>query len=353
MWLWLWIGAIALEGSSGFLSPFGAAWAKDHSPAPASSAPQPSSERTSPSEAESIWKQAREHHQGGRFKEAIPLLQRVIERFPASPGFTEAHLLLGIALLELGESEKAIAPLKYYVEAKDRSLDGRRARIHLGKAYLASGKFNEAYLISIEAASFSGPASPALAAQALLLRTEALIGMNQDMKAEGSLRSALKRIDKLPSEPQFSSLQGQAHWLKLKLKARKCARLPSPGKLDEGQVREQFERRGLCLLEATLDLKKTLKAADPGWAERATRELSDAFTAYSSACSTPPAPKSKRTSVELSRYRAELAHILKKDCSSKYSEALDLLSRFKEQLPSTMHPRLEKVAQTLIQLKDS
>jgi tetratricopeptide (TPR) repeat protein len=349
MSLWLWI---ALNTQSALVCPIA------HAAVPPQGAPSSTSNGpTSPEEASILWSEGRKAFEAGRFEEAIPPLQRLVDRYPAQEGYTDAHLYLGVALTRTGKAAQAIDPLRYYVEAKGKTLDGIKGRLELGAAYVEANRADEAYLTALEVLKAKGvPADFSI--RGLLLKAEALLEQGHDLRAWQSVDSGRKQIAQNQSEIHRSDLLGHAQYLGLRIKARDCARLPSRGPLDEAQTRAQLARRGTCELEGLIKFKDTAETGDPTWSKRAADELIRSLEEYDQACSRPPVPKGKRTAAELDRYRAELVAVITRDCRAKYSKGEEMIASWrkawnqpgKDPLPSDSLVQINRVSQTFRKL---
>ena len=91
---------------------------------------------------------------GGRESEALPPLQRAVER---DPSLIPAHLFLGSSYLALGEPQKAIAPLERVVAARPGDVEQRRM---LASAYVAVGRHVDA-VTHLRRAAELAPTMPA------------------------------------------------------------------------------------------------------------------------------------------------------------------------------------------------
>ena len=90
----------------------------------------------------------------GRESEALPVLQRAIER---DPSLVPAHLFLGSSYLALGEPQKAIAPLERALAAQPASIEHRRL---VASAYVAVGRHADA-LAHLRRVTELAPSEPA------------------------------------------------------------------------------------------------------------------------------------------------------------------------------------------------
>lgn len=315
---------------------------------------------TSPEEAALIWKEGKTAFEQKKFKEAIFPLQRLIDRYPGASGYLQAHYLLARAFLVLHRPAESLEPLKYYIQAVNQDLE---AKIWLGRAYLELKKYHEADLISLEVEKARSRVKTAdfNRIQALLIRTQALIGMGKDAYAENVLASAKAMLPGVAS-PGLPMAEGEALWLGLELKTVACRKLPSKERLAEGQLKNQLERRGLCLLEAMVlfhdVLEKFIAIKEKTRAKIAEKEMVVAFKEFDIACSHPAEPppeslnevipaessagglekankdiikRTSRTPLELKRYKAELAAFLREMCLKKFDEALRLTHNWIEE----------------------
>lgn len=338
MWRWLLITLFLLINTTAVYSA-----PKKNAP----NAPSSSSGPTSAEEADVLWREGNKAVEEKKWNEALISLERLVHRYPASPRWIEAHLWLGKILLNTGTPHKAITPLKTYVNAVGTTDEGIQGKLLLGEAFLNSRKFSEAFLIALELLS-----SKKDRFAALLLKTNALIGLNQDDRAIltlTSIKSDLSKIEPESTNPlTLAPIKAQTAWLDLKLKTRYCARFPKKDTpSDESQTRKSFDHRGTCLLEASLLYFETLKEKNSHFSEQATHELKNSFQDFKSACKNPPPPLGKRTPKETAVYRKELIHLLNTDCQKTTLQAIDLLNSLKGKLPSEQVQWIDQVNKIL------
>jgi tetratricopeptide (TPR) repeat protein len=313
--------------------------------------------RSEAEEAPFLLRAGTEAFRAGDHARAARDLRRLIERYPSTPGALDARLLLGRAELERGQPAAAQGPLRDFIAAAGKSAAGLEARLDLGRALLALKRFNEAYLTSIE---LTGRESLPwdVEVPALLLRGEALLGLEQDERALQAQASAEKVFlaQGRPSEAGVSTRieQGAAsnaaserEWLRqrllslrLRLVLRSCAKLPGAGLLTEEQALDQLRRRGECLVEAALIVRSALlpekgSVSARGVAqeervvlselERSLEALRRSFGDYQAACLSPPQRPGKRTAAELRRYRSELSARVLRDHDATVGRVLLVL----------------------------
>jgi hypothetical protein len=278
----------------------------------------------SPQEGDILWKDGSSEAQAGLCADAVPKLQRLVDRYAGHAGYLRAHLLLGDCLLKLGDAPAAITALRYFTSgsANEKSPEShelfQRGRVLLGRAYLAAGKGNEAYLTSMDIAKRESGSTEA-AVEGLLIKARALLLLGQDAKSEKTVDSATQHLN-ADSPPE---LRGEAAWTRMKLTANRCEKLPSSKPMNEAQARQQLERRGLCVLEAVNFAHDALAAGNEEWSRKVRDESRTVLDSFSSACMTPPAASGpKRSATELRKYRAELTQALVRDCTSTLRQAL-------------------------------
>ena len=305
-----------------------------------------SSGPTSDSEAKILWREGKADFEAKKFEEAARTLSRYVDRYPSYPGYLDAQLLLGMSYLSLKQPEKALKYLKYYTEALGNSTDSMRGRLPLGQSYLLLKKFNEAYLVSEELIRFTATKTfpPGFNLKALLLKTEALIGMNRDARANQALDAFRKELKKDP-DAEASDLRAPFRFSELTLKTRSCSKFPSQGPLDEAQIRSQLIRKGDCLLEASTIFMELIRTGDEDWVKPAIPLLGSSYQSYINNCTTPPNPPGKRTAQELASYKQELTMLLKKDGRAKMDRTLEILNT--APLPNSMMELLKSAVSNL------
>jgi hypothetical protein len=292
-----------------------------------------------------LWQDGQSDASGGLCADAVPLLKRLVDRYPGHPGYVKAHLLLGECLIQLDDPSAAVAQLRYFTqgsasEANPESHDlYQRGRVALGRAYLALGRGSEADLVASEIARHASPSGPAelYAVEGLLIRARALVLLGQDERAQDTLDSVTPLIP-----AGHTDLSGQAAWTKMRLVNRRCSRLLAKGSLDEAQARNQLGRRGDCMLEATVAARDALLTGQASWARRVEQQAIEALGSFEDACRKAPSPpkRSKRTPTELKKYRAELAQVMARDCARTVQGAITMLDGWKKEMPAQSAPYL-------------
>ncbi|MEK6706737.1 MAG: tetratricopeptide repeat protein [Bdellovibrionota bacterium] len=274
-----------------------------------------------PEEAGILWRDGKSAFGSSNFDLAIQKLTRLVDRYPGYDGYLEAHYLLGKSLAETHKHQKALEPLKYYIEASIKAKkehEIRMARICLARSLIELKKFSEAYLVTKEIEKNSEDA------EMLLIRTQALLGLNHDERAERTLHSATTLLRGQKAATEILHLRGEASWLELKLKVRNCERpldtsikatLPAA----EGLLLDNLAKRGTCLLETMTIFYRSFDIAKLKWIQSMERDLEGAFTRYAKTC-------------WQHMKQQELLPAFKKECVAKYGSALDLTMSWKKEL---------------------
>ena len=314
------------------------------SPAPSPTPPATTSPTsvgpTSPEEARLLLSDGNDAFEARNYEDAAVKLKRLVARYPGYPGYLPAHLTLGRALLALNRPEEAVAPLKYYVSASKTPKARGWGRVYLARAYLLTGKPREALSMSGEIerekilpGGVGGAKTDAeaadLVAESLLIRARALMALERDAEALTAVTSARKL------DPWRPGTRGESAGLELELVLRSCARMSTPGPLAEDQVRNQLERRGVCLSESLIPLRTIAETGDKTSLEEATKAELKAWENFSQACANPPKPpenlpdkKKKRTPEQLKEYFKELDQVLREDCRKRAASALGILAEW-------------------------
>jgi len=323
-------------------------WAKGAPISPSSAGP------AYPEEARILWEDGQKAHQEGRHQDAVNALQRLVDRYPGYEGYLNAHLMLAKSRLELGTPKLAIAPLRYFIGASAVTNDSLQARLWLGRAYLETRQFHEAYLTSLEIQNQKNRDARVpgdMLSEALLIKGWALLGLGRVERATKTLDAAKASLT-ASSSP---SVRGETPRLELELKLRGCRKLPTSKILDEAQIHNQLDRRGTCLLEALLLFHKIIEAGDPKAAKLGEDQLRTGFRSFADLCAKPPMPPAiapkNRTAKQLKQYRAELAYALQQECQKKYASALDLLTGWKESAPAPTSEALNQLSLEIQKVK--
>ncbi len=280
-------------------------------------------------EAPITWKKANQKRALGQFSQAAWLYRRITSRYPGFKYYHEAHLRLGLCELANRKWAEAIEPLKYYAHYKGYSKLGLQARVHLGNAYLGVKKNHEALLLSKEILDRGvlkkNQLTPEIKLGALLLKTQALIALKRNKRAQSSFDAYESLLNKnsikenLVSKNEITSKGG---FLKVVLKLHICESYPTQEKLSEEATRDQLQWRGRCHLESLNLAFESFKRNDNlKWFKPTLAKIKSSILNYGKYCLNPPSPTGKLSPIELKRYRDELVQILKKDCKKILNEA--------------------------------
>ncbi len=308
-----------------------------------------SSGPTSDSEAEVLWKEGEEAIHTSRFQDAVNLLQRYVDRYPGKPHFFKAQLYLGKALVATHREKQAIPILSGFLATSQNSTDSAEARVELSRAYLNLRKYSESYLASKEAEQIleKTRSNPNLEVETLLVKSQALFGLNRKSQALQTLEAAEKKI----TSQTNLSIQGQTYQLQLNAKIQTCRPLNLHEVLDESQIRYHLNRRGGCLLESLLIFKKNLETSDIQSVEIASNQLIKAFESYHQVCSHPPKSHSANQSARIiAQYQKELSDILTRDCEKISVQAVDLLDSWKKNIPPSTQPYASDLSKNISKL---
>lgn len=289
-------------------------------------------------EAVVLWKEGQRLFSEQAYEEAAARLQRFIDRYPGAEGFLEAHRLLGEAYLNSGQPKEGLPPLRHFIEGTRSRKEADQARFLLGRTYLALSRFPEARLVVKE---LSSSTDPHVVAEGTLLEARIHIAMNKDPAAYSSLESARESARKATSQaaPDFSA---RALVVETQLKTRACARYPSSTRLNEGQMRDQMNRRGICLHEAILLFHQTVQTEQARPVEESLALVSQAFQDYSQACRAPVVNLPRLTASQKAAYEKDLKELLARECSKKFREARTMIEEFQKKSPSST--ALQKMA---------
>jgi TolA-binding protein len=348
MWLWLLIQTALLQNvnlecaglTTSSIFCFHEAGAADTSTGP-----------TSQEEANVLWNDGKAAYDAEEFAKAIPLFQRLVDRYPGFSGYLEAHRYLGRAYLFNDQAKLSIPPLRYYITATaDRELS-LRARIWLAEANLATGNPHEAFLSSIEIEK-SPSADPQTFAEGEIMKAHTLIALKEDERAQKVL-DAVKQKPIVDTDPV---LKGQAAQVELQLKIHDCEKpiTPSPKVgLDELKVQDAYSRRAICLQEALLLVRHAVDAAGTGkdlmTLKQAQGEILRGFIAYNHAIQNPPlaAHNASQTTLQKNQYKAELVDHLRGDQRRTYQEATASLTTWKKEATALSIPVYDDLIQKL------
>jgi TolA-binding protein len=367
MWLWLLIQTALLQSAD--LTQHTSAvihWILEVPGIQNVNAAETSTGPTSPEEASVLWNDGKSAFDAEDYAKSIPLFQRLVDRYPGSSGYLEAHRFLGRAYLLNDRAKDSIDPLRYYISAaSDRELSVR-TRVWLAEAYLATDNPREAYLSSLEIEK-SPSADPQTFAEGELMKAQVLIALKQQEKAQKVL-DAVKQKPILQTDPL---LIGQAAHVELQLKVHDCGKpvIPQeetpnkasgkkgsatgPSGMDELKVQDAYARRAVCLQEALVLVRHVLDASGTGkdlmTVNEAQSVILRGFEQYNrSILNPPPAVRaSAQTAKQKKQYREELVDHLQIDRKKTYDEANTSLLEWKKEASAISAPAYDQLAQKL------
>jgi hypothetical protein len=314
-------------------------------------AAETSSGPTSDSESELIWKEAQTAYEARDFVQASNHLQRLVDRYPGAQGYLKAHLYLGVARLEMKQAERAVEPLKYFIQAEGKTPDGVYARLELGRAYHALSKKHEALLVAMELDRLTQVKSlSARRAEALVFKARTLMALGRDSEARLALDASTKRAREASAAAPVRGLNAVAE---LEWKLRECSKLPGKDPLKEDQLRDRISRRGQCLVESVNLYRSTVDAGDAPSAQVAAEESADAWIRYLDSCSNPLPPPGRKSKAQLNAYREELRSALLQDCKSRVNHAHQLLTEWKPKQAPSFHPPTDYLIRALERVKEA
>ncbi len=301
---------------------------------------------TPQNEAKTLWIESQSALTHNDLENAIYFLKQFVSRYPGQPDFLKAQILLGSALRKSGKTEESIPYFTDYIRNTQINPDSIQARLELSQAYLDTKKFSEAHLAVLEAEkALQTRPNLELRIPVLFMKAQSWIALDRDFQAFQLIESLEKQF----MQGSDLKMKGKGYNLKITAKTHLCAQLNLKGNLNESQIHNQIERRGLCLLEALLIFQKTLQIGHHPFIDSTTIELEKAFSDYHQACSHPPAPKS-RTRQAQNQFQKELADWLIPECQKKSSTALELLDSWKPQFPNATQSAALRLSQLLTQL---
>jgi len=293
-----------------------------------------------------------------QYKEAASFLQRYVDRYPGSPHYLESHLYLGQAYLGLHQANKAAVALKYCVYSSNvEPFMNLKSRLSLAQANLELGQYALAETVTNEASALIQNHSelPTVLVQRIsLLRAEALLQLGQFELSHRLLQNTLDQLNTLPSSPPATELKAEAYLLQMKYRLKECSLLPhvaatqiaNQASIEEGQILDQMNRRGTCLLEALLPYRKELELNIFPIAQKASETLQKNLHAYAQTCRAPSASwfVSKKA-------RNEITDVLIDRCHTQLMLGFEFLQSWKLTLPQRMQDLITSIEKTFLLLK--
>lgn len=371
----------------------------------------------SETEQKSLFQQGIRAFETLNFSDASYALKRFISRYPMAPQYSDAFLYLGRTEMKRGKFGDAEAPLRTFIQFQPKRLKAHLARIDLGHTYLELKKTNEAMLTALEVLNEKdSKISPdLLRASAHIVRAHAHFRNKHDAEMLEDVKQARATLDlyrfrkdhpesaippspsttppasgvsdaapvttatndsdksdagqpspeytadltqiepfALPTEP---AIRSELEWVEIRAQDKGCAKLAAKKKLTEAQMMELTERRGTCLVEAGLILKRAFEL-DPletpedekTAMDRLSSEYRTAFEAYFNSCRNPVDPPGRRTHLEMKRYRAELVDRLVAKCDEKRDQIVSFIDGWTKGLSENRAQGLQSLKQSLLGL---
>ena len=330
---------------------------------PTSTTPATAVGPTSDAEATLLFDDSRALVAEKKFANAVPKLERLVDRYPGSAGFTEAHRLLAICYWKLGDSKRAIPPMRAFIDALGRSERAIQARLDLARILVEMNRIQETIATTQEidavlkkASGLSRELTSQYSQSSRLLRARAWIANNRIEDAERAMDSVADELQSTPQAPSF--IRSELIDLQLAIQLKACDRLSMNDQkpsLDEAQVKNLLERRSICLSEALPRYRDLLKLNDSDgesgaarFSQEGTMALKSSYSALLQACKNPPAPPptlsgKPRTAEQTRSYVAERQRILNTACTSEFSKHIELLNAFRPSVPEKNRALLDEV----------
>lgn len=281
-------------------------------------------------EAMVLWEEGKASYQNGDYATAVNQLKRLTDRYPGEKGFLEAHLLLGLSYQEQGQFEHSLKPLRYFHHADQKTDQGLKASLALSRAYCNTRRFSECLLLANE--SLTRSQSSLQRAEALVLKSTSLLGLQDEVRAEQSLETFKKAAT---ADSDIVRFAAEAGAVEMELKVRSCNKLASRAPLDEILVQAQYKSRGQCLQEAFNLLRQHVeKTSGEAWHLKARDSLRQGIEKYSQVAWSPPRPPGKRTGEQLKLYSAELSQWMKRERQVFQKQLVNLAEEWKKSAPA-------------------
>ncbi len=285
--------------------------------------------------------------QESHFSEAVPYLQRFIDRYPAHPDTLTNTRRLGEALFYSNQFSKVATPLRRYIAAKGEASEADEMRILMAQALIEAKRPSQALAVIVEIIGTSdieqgrsklglpvirkrvSPPNQINRVSALLIRCHALLELKQFDEATQTWDSANRDFITL-DEKTRSRLEAPLLAMQLKLELRECERFPTAKTMSEAQAKDQMERKALCLAKSIQRFQPLLKTGSLGWIEKAAKDIVAGYRHYYVNSSSPPAApletgEDKQSAQQLATYQKELATFFLKNFEQRTAETRSFL----------------------------
>ena len=321
MWQWPWM--LALSFSFALWIGFNPSQTHIHFFTPAL-ASGPDGTVLSHEQSLDLFEKGKKSFEKKQYEESISPLKAYLERNPGAPHFFEAHLLLGRSLLALKKFNEALPYFKAYVESTPATHpQAIWVRLDLGEAYLQSHHPSLAYLTSLEIEKLQEQHAPSPEAKikALLLKGRSSLRDEKRTQKEEQARLILSSLE-ASALSLNEELRAQTQSFKLEYKLYQCSRFFLDHPLTEQQIKDQYERQGICLMEALNLYHLLLQFSDQKTLGDATNGLKKLLSEYSSRGQSPPlpGPSGSRSPSQKLKEQAELKDLLLRVRSNQLNE---------------------------------
>ena len=303
------------------------------------------------SNTSALFERGQNAFQSKKYEQAITPLKEIVEHHPGFPQLFEVKRLLGKSLLALKNPQEALPYLKEIVETTPLTHpQAVLIRLDLGEAYLQNQQNQLAYLTALEIEKLQNHPhfSPEEKVRGLLIKGISTLRTEQKEKREELTQLILSSIE--GQSPSISdSLKTQVQTFKLEFKLHSCSRFFMEKNLNEQQILDQYDRQGLCLLEA-FNLYPTLfKTSDPALLAHATGLLKKAFLDYEIRAQSPPqtAQAKGRSQLQQLKEQAELKDLLLTTRSKRFIEASNTLKLWRRTSPQNLNPYIHELLSAL------
>ncbi len=216
-------------------------------------------------DAEELFSRANGELDAGRCPEAIALYDRITAEFAASRYASAGYYNAGLCLARLGDREGALQRFESLLSRLPESPDVKHAAFQVGHLRADLHDWQPA-LEQAEALLARADLDAAERVEAMALRSQALLGLNDLEQAERQAQQALAyartHADELPDDPFYVAAANFVVAETLRLRAEAMA---FPETTQEEQ-REVLLKRAQLLLDAQREYFNAIRYALPHWA---------------------------------------------------------------------------------------
>ena len=245
------------------------------------------------------------------------------------------------------EPKKALKPLRKYIEAKNFSDDGLRARIFIARSYLDTQQPHAALLSMTEAQDqpdFS-VRLPREYQESLLIKAQAQLKLRQMSRVPLTLAAFQATLSGAKTD---DVLLAEAFFLRNEVALHECSAISEKKSSDEGMIRQQVKNHGKCWIQALTQYYESLKHPEEPWALKSRLSIEKGFAHWRSRCTHPKlAPPKTAKGDEATRFRQELLAILAIDCAETRTEAQDLIKSWTDKANDRTRPHWVELSKTV------